>query len=108
MERIKDGDKLTVNGYISHKLWFRPGDQIYYIIRKETGVIKAIEIKINRGGLAPIAAPVVSALGAYFGGVAIPPDEIEKVGRKLGELQDGKWETACQTLITEIALGVEW
>lgn len=107
VERIKDGDKLTVSGHMSHKLRWRPDDQIYYIIRKEKGVIKKVEIKFNRGGLAPIAAPFVSALGAYLGGVTVPPDEVEKVGRKLGALVDGKWETACQILIAEIAIRVE-
>lgn len=90
-------------GHISHHLSFRPDDQVYYAIEKQNGVIGKIDIEINRGGWAPIAAPIISALGQYYGGVAIPPDQVEDVGRKLGAILDGSWERAAQALIGYIA-----
>ena len=95
---------MTATGHISHHLSWRPDDQIYYTVVKESGVVKKIDVRINRGGWAPIAAPVISALGAYYGGVAIPPDQVEEVGRRLGKILDGSWEAAVEFLIGRIAI----
>jgi len=90
-------------GQISHCLSLRPDDQVYYTIEKVNGTIRNIDVKINRGGIAPIAAPIISALGQYYGGVAIRPGQVEDVGRKLGAILDGSWERAAQALIGYIA-----
>jgi hypothetical protein len=104
MEISRNSGVTAAYGHISHHLSWRPDDQVHYEIVKERGVVKKIEMRINRGGLAPIAAPIVSALGAYFGGVAIPPDKVEAVARGLGAAVEGRWETVAEFLIAHIAI----
>ena len=106
-EPAKDGDRLVVNGQISHHLSFRPDDQVYYIITVEKAAITDIQRKIARGGMrAGLAAPVVSAFGAYFG-VPIPPDKAEEIGRTLGKMVDGTWEKAVEVIIASIAMAFQ-
>jgi hypothetical protein len=95
-----------ISGQISHHLSWRRDDQVYYTIVKENGVVTSIDRKINRGGWAPILAPIVSAVGGYFG-VPIPPEQVEEVGRLLGNLVDGSWESVADYLIAQIALRVD-
>ncbi len=104
VEILREGSTATIVGHISHHLSWRPDDQVYYVIVKEKGVIKHMKVDINRGGFAPIAAPIISSLTTYYGGVAIPPDQIESVGRSLGRVIDKNWEGASQFLIANIAL----
>ncbi|MGH0791337.1 hypothetical protein ACQVTU_27350, partial [Bacillus cereus] len=54
----KLGNQTIVNGQISHHLSFRLDDQVYYRFVKEDGVIKNLEIKIDRGGWTKITARV--------------------------------------------------
>jgi hypothetical protein len=106
IERSRRGSGMTIMGHISHHLRFRPDDQVYYTVILEKGVIQDIKTAINRGGLTPIAAPIISALAEYFGGVAVPPDKVASVGRTLGRLYDGGWESAVSIMITNITLAV--
>jgi uncharacterized protein with LGFP repeats len=102
----KQGNRLLVNGQLSHHLSFRPDDQVYYVITIEDAAIKHVTREISRGGAAPLAAPIVSAVSAYYG-APIPPDKAEEVGRALGGIVDGKWETAAQIIIANIALAFQ-
>lgn len=102
----KNGQKTIVNGQLSHCLLFRPDDQFFYTIVKENGVVKDISFKIKRGGAAPILAPVISAVGTAILKVPIPPDKIESVGNKLGQMLNGGWEEVAQLIASNIALRV--
>jgi hypothetical protein len=104
MEIIREGDSETARGHISHHLSFRPDDQVYFTIDKVREVITRIDVKINRGGYTSIIAPIASALGTYFTGVPIPPDKVEEVGRSLGTVIDGRWDSVAHYLIAEFAL----
>lgn len=105
-EKTTEGSRLIVTGHISHHLRWRPDDQVYYTIVKEGNKIISIDRKINRGGLAPIAAPIVAAIGTYLTGTPIPPEQVEEVGRAIGAVVDKKWETASDAIIANIALRI--
>jgi hypothetical protein len=75
----KLGNQTIVNGQISHHLSFRLDDQVYYRFVKEDGVIKNLEIKIDRGGWTKITAPIGAIIAQYFG-VPITPDLLSQIG----------------------------
>lgn len=99
----RNGKRRTANGQISHHLSFRTDDQLYYTIVKEGDVVKSQEIRISRGGAAPLVAPLISAASAYLG-KPIPPDKVEEVGRGLGRLVEGSWDEVAQTLVVNIGM----
>lgn len=105
-EIVREGAVVRVNGQISHHLTLRPDDQVYYLIESRNGVIVQIDVRIGPGGWVRIAAPFISALGAYFLHVAIPPDKIADVGRALGALVGGSWESVVNVIIANIAIRV--
>ncbi|QDZ77505.1 methyltransferase [Bacillus cereus] len=102
----KLGNQTIVNGQISHHLSFRLDDQVYYRFVKEDGVIKNLEIKIDRGGWTKITAPIGAIIAQYFG-VPITPDLLSQIGQQLGALTDGKWEYASEAIVAAIGLYVE-
>jgi hypothetical protein len=104
VEIIREGDRIIASGQISHVLRFRRDDQVYYRIIKEGDKIIEVSRDINRGGFAGVAAPILAAGGSYFTGTPIPPDEVEKVFRALGNAVDGSWESAADFIISSIAL----
>jgi hypothetical protein len=99
------GGLTIITGQISHRLKRRLDDQFYYTIVKQDGGIKDIMKKIDRGGWTSIVAPILSTGAALFG-VPITRDQIESIGRELGTLFDGSWESAAQILVMNIALHV--
>ncbi|GJD21080.1 hypothetical protein RIVM261_060360 [Rivularia sp. IAM M-261] len=105
-EITREGNKIIIIGQISHHLSLRPDDQVYYRITKEGNTVKDIQVDIKRGGWAPLAAPIVSALSAYVtgGSFTVPPNKVEEVGRSLGRVIDGSWEQVAHFLIVNIAL----
>ncbi|MGX5634587.1 methyltransferase [Bacillus thuringiensis] len=102
----KQGNQTVVNGQISHHLSFRLDDQVYYRFVKEDGVIKNLEIKIDRGGWTKITAPIGAIIAQYFG-FPITPDLLSQIGQQLGALTDGKWEYASEAIVAAIGLYVE-
>ncbi|HDR3658656.1 TPA: methyltransferase [Bacillus cereus] len=102
----KMGNQTVVQGQISHHLSFRFDDQVFYRFVKEDGVIKNLEIKIDRGGWTKITAPIGAIIAQYFG-VPITPDLLSQIGQQLGALTDGKWEYASEAIIAAISLYVE-
>jgi hypothetical protein len=103
----KLGNQTIVNGQmVSHHLSFRLDDQVYYRFVKEDGVIKNLEIKIDRGGWTKITAPIGAIIAQYFG-VPITPDLLSQIGQQLGALTDGKWEYASEAIVAAIGLYVE-
>jgi hypothetical protein len=107
IEISREGNRIIVNGHISHCLRFRRDDQIYYRIIKEDDKIIKLERDINRGGWAGIMAPIISATGTYLTGVPIPPDQVENIGRSIGKAIDGSWEGACDAIIANVAIRVK-
>lgn len=105
-EIIRQGNKITVVGQISHHLTARRDDQVYYRITKEGNTVKDIQVNIERGGWSPVAAPILSALSTYMtgGSITVPSNKIEVVGQSLGRVIDGSWEQVAQFLIVNIAL----
>lgn len=99
----RDGKNRTANGQISHHLSFRNDDQVYYTIVKQGDVVKSQEVKIARGGLSPLAAPLISAVSAYMG-KPVPPAQVEEVGRGMGKLIEGSWDEVAQLIVANIAL----
>jgi hypothetical protein len=102
--RTVDGKKVIINGQISHHLSRRPDDQVYYTIVLKDGAVVDVQRRVDEGGLAPLAAPILAAAGIYFTGTPIPPDQVETVLRAVGKAQDGSWLGAADTIIANIAL----
>jgi hypothetical protein len=101
--------QITVIGQISHHLSLKPDDQMYYRFTKDVytnKIIGDIKREINRGGYAGIAAPFIAAAGTYLTGHPIPPDKVEEIGRALGKVVDGSWESAADFIIGNVALRV--
>ena len=96
--------KIIINGHISHHLRFRRDDQVYFTIIKSEDKIIKLKRDINRGGWAPVAAPIVAALGTYYTGTPIPPEQVEEIGRSIGRAVDGSWEKAADAIIANIAI----
>jgi len=94
------GMSVTITGQLSHRLSLRPDDQLYYTIRKSGGKVTAMEIKINRGGL----AVYVSKLANHFVGHPVAVDKIDSLVRALGRKVDGKWESSADLIVATIAL----
>ena len=99
-------ESTVISGQLSHHLSVVGDDQVYYTIVKKNGAVISIDRKINRGGWTPILAPIVSAVGGYFG-LPIPPEDVAEVGRLLGNIVDGSWESVADYLIAQIALRVD-
>ena len=100
----RNGQKLIINGQLSHCLTLRPDDQFFYTIVKENGIVKDLTFKIDRGGAAPFVAPIISAVGTAILKVPIPADKVEAVGHKLGQALNGGWEEVAQLIASNIAL----
>jgi len=99
----RNGKKRTANGQISHHLSFRPDDQMYYTIVKQGDIVTSQEVKVARGGVSPLVAPLISAASAYMG-KPVPPDKVEEVGRGLGRLVEGSWDEVAQLIVANVAL----
>ncbi|QEG34242.1 hypothetical protein [Bythopirellula goksoeyrii] len=97
---VRTDNSTTITGQISHHLSFRDDDQVYYTISKSNGRVTSIEIKIDRGGLAPYASQVAGKLL----GVKILEEKIESTIRELGRSYDGNWESAADAIVATIAL----
>jgi len=96
-EITRTGTKVTAAGQISHHLRWRRDDQVYYYIEKEGGTVKKIELRIDRGGWAPIAGAILGALTPVSAGT------ITDIGRALGGVIDGSWQGAAQAIIVGVA-----
>jgi len=96
----RNASGMVITGQLSHCLTLRPDDQLYYTIRKSGGKVTAMEIKINRGGL----AVYVSKLANHFVGHPVAVDKIDSLVRALGRKVDGKWESSADLIVATIAL----
>ena len=81
---------VTITGQLSHCLSLRKDDQFFYTIKKINGAVFSIETRIDRGGLAPLVSKVAS-------------DDVARLVSKLGQKIDGKWETAAELIVAQIA-----
>jgi hypothetical protein len=99
----KQGDRITVEGQISHSVDWTFDDQIYYYFIFENKEITKSQVNIEERGWAELASPVASAVGAYFG-VPIPPEQVEKIGDILEGVAYGSWEEAVHGLATDISM----
>lgn len=99
----RNDGSLIVDGQISHHLTWRPDDQVYYLFVIRNGRLESLQRRIGRGGLTPILSPVASVVATYLG-VPVSPEQVAVIGRSLGTVMDGKWETACDAIIARIAL----
>ncbi|MBK3496286.1 methyltransferase [Viridibacillus sp. YIM B01967] len=96
--------KKYVKGQISHHLSFRPDDQFYYeFIVKDGEVIGKPEYYIDRGGLTPFVAPLLSIIAAY-NGIPVNPNDLNALGQQIGKVIDGSWEHAAQSIATVVSL----
>lgn len=105
-ETIRKGNTLYIAGHLSHYYRFRPNDQIYYVIVKEDGKLNTEKtiLKIGSGGWTQFAAPTLSAaLSAYFA-APVPSEQIGDFALRLGDLVDGQWRTALDTIVASVAL----
>lgn len=93
------GNKHTITGQLSHHLRFRTDSLVNYTIIKENGLIKDIQLKIDRGGFTSVASSISPILG-----IPIASANIEAIGRKLGILTDGSWEKTAEYIIANIAM----
>lgn len=105
----KAGNQVIINGQLHHQITLRPDDKVYYtIILKGKDIAPEIKYRIAQGGLMPIAAPLISAAGAYFTGKTVPPDQIKKAGTDAAKLVTGRgWEQAAELIIFNVALSFQ-
>jgi len=96
----RNASGMVITGQLSHCLTLRPDDQLYYTIRKSGGKVTSIQIKIDRGGL----APYVSKLANSFINQKFVADKVESLVRELGSRVDGKWESSADLIVASIAL----
>ncbi|EEM98597.1 hypothetical protein bthur0014_68310 [Bacillus thuringiensis IBL 4222] len=98
------GGKKYVKGQISHHLSFRPDDQLYYDFTVKDGeVMGTPQYHIDRGGLTPFAAPLLSIIAAY-NGIPVNPNDLNTLGQQIGKVIDGSWEHAAQSIATVVSL----
>ena len=102
---VRNGSSLTLTGQISHRLTRRIDDQLYYTIVLEQAVVKDIQMRIDRGGWTPFAAPLISGVMRYFG-VPVSPDQVASVGRALGRFYDGSWESVAALIVANLGVAV--
>ncbi|MEH6892444.1 methyltransferase [Bacillus sp. JJ864] len=96
--------KTYVKGKISHHISYRPDDQFYYEFTVQDGkVIDGPKYNIDRGGLTPVAAPILSIIAAY-NGIPVNPNDLNTLGQQLGRIIDGSWEQAAQSIATVVSL----
>ena len=93
----------TIAGQISHHLTARPDDQVYYTIKKSSGRVQSVEIKIARGGLTRYVS-YASRLANSYVNTAIPAAQIESFLRELGRSVEGSWESSADLIVAAIAL----
>lgn len=92
--------QTVIKGQLSHHLSFRPDDQVYYTIVKSNGKVISLDIKIDRGGLAPYA----SKFASFFIGKELADGDLQALLQNLGRRVDGNWESAADLIIATIAL----
>lgn len=97
IKRTTDG--TIVQGQLSHHLSYRPDDQLYYTIKKSGGKFTSIDMRIDRGGLAPYIGKATSyRLSDAAGGDATA------IAQRLGRFFDGKWESGADVIVATIVL----
>ena len=99
----KEGNRVIVEGQISHSVRWTFDDQIFYTFVFEDQKLVKNDIKIEERGWAELSSPIVSAVSAYFG-KPIPPEDVSKIGDMLEGVAYGKWEEAVQGLAMDIAM----
>lgn len=108
---VKPVDRQMVNqvfhiwGQISHKLRWRPDDQIYFHIVKTGDIVTSVDRQINRGGWGKILDPIGVVAGAYFG-VPIPPGAVNGAVDAIARINPDGWEQACDMIIAAVAISV--
>jgi hypothetical protein len=95
------GVETKVEGQLSHHLSLRPDDQLYYTIKKSGGKVTSVDIRIDRGGLAPYIGKATSYLLSSAAG-----GDATAIAQRLGRFFDGKWESAADVIVATIALQV--
>lgn len=113
-----DGSTQWITGQISHHLFGRPDDQIYFThtYKAADGAWKfdKADIKINRGGWGALLGPIGAGIKAYLTAKGkdakdIKPEDIQKATMDAAALVGGNWEGAVNILVANIALaGQNW
>jgi hypothetical protein len=112
-----DGSKLWITGQLSHRLTWRPDDQIYYTIKYEkdnNGLWKLkdpktdVQLRVNRGGWGALLGPIWTLVNAFVfteSGKTIPvtPEMVNKNTSDAAALVGGNWEDCVQILVSDIA-----
>ena len=90
-------------GQISHKLKFRPDDQVFFHLQKKDGMMQIVDRELNRGGWQKLAGPASSVIAAYFG-VPLAPEAVSGVMNSIADINPSGWEQACDMIIASVAL----
>jgi len=101
---VVDKGTISCQGHISHHLSYRPDDQVYYTIVKEGNVIKEVTKSVDKGGAAPLLAPIASVIAQAYGIKGLTPEQATDVFQRLGRLLDGRWETSSDFIIANLAI----
>lgn len=105
------GKAAFVGGQISHKLAWRPDDQIYYQIPFQDGKAAMPMISIDHGGVSAffeiLPLEIIDSLKMKIGGVefGLDPDKIPEAVGEIGRIVEGRgWEGQAAALVAVTSL----
>lgn len=114
----REGNKIIVSGedghQISHRLRFRPDDQVFYAFEKEGGIVRDLEVEIKEGGLIALVKKTKKVIEIALEVIEILKKEgksdevVSEAGfQETKRLLDGTWQGEANFLIANIALRVK-
>lgn len=104
---------VVVSGQISHRLAWRPDDQIYYTINYKDGVPNPATLRIDRGGVAVVLDEIMDVI--TFAGltnvdifgtkISLKPEKLPEISTQLSKLVEGSgWEEQAAAIIAFIGI----
>jgi hypothetical protein len=106
-----DGKTSFVSGQISHKLAWRPDDEIYYAIPFQDGKPQKPDIQIDHGGVGALVdflpLEIISSLKIKIGDVEIglTPEKLPEAVGEIGTYVEGRgWEGQAAALVAAITI----
>jgi len=82
-----DGKTQFIGGTISHRIDWRPDDQILFEINFDNGVAQEPSIQIDRGGVASILKTIFAPIKDVFkiAGISVDPTKLADVATRSAE-----------------------
>jgi hypothetical protein len=107
------GSFAIAKGQISHRLWGRPDDQVYYTItiNRQDFSVSNIITEVDQNPLADFIV-LNHLIGSFIVGVFVPvagaaltaaEPVVKEIARRAEDAAVGNWQEACRALISAIA-----